>query len=132
MVVSENAHAVNFELTATALTSPPSTISVTETGGNVDDDGTVCIGDNFDIDVTNNLTYTYAWELDGAPLGNTTSSLSVTNAAITDDGVYSVTITDNNACEVVVTQTIVVNPLPVVDINVTENSGNTANDGEVW
>ncbi len=131
MVVSENANAGNFEITATALTSPPSTISVTETGGNTNNDGTVCIGDNFDIDVTNNLTYTYAWELDGAPLGNTTSSLSVTNAAITDDGVYSVTITDNNACEVVVTQTIVVNPLPVVNLNVTENSGNTANDGEV-
>jgi hypothetical protein len=131
MVVSENADAGSFEITATALTSPPSTISVTETGGNVDDDGIVCVGDNFDIDVTNNVTYTYTWDLDGTLLGNTTSSLSVTNAAITDDGVYSITITDNNACEVVVTQTIVVNPLPVVNLNVTENSGNTANDAEV-
>jgi len=131
MVVSENVNAGNFEITATALTAPPTTVNVTETGGNVNNDGIVCVGDNFSIAVTTNVNYTYTWTLDGAPLGNTTSTLSVTNASIADDGLYSITITDNNACEVVVTQTVTVNPLPVVNLTVTENSGNTANDGEV-
>jgi hypothetical protein len=131
MVVSENANAGNFEITATALTAPPATVNVTETGGNVNNDGIVCVGDNFSIAVTTNVNYTYTWTLDGSPLGNTTSTLSVTNAAIADDGLYSITITDNNACEVVVTQTVTVNPLPVVNLTVTENSGNTANDAEV-
>lgn len=131
MVVSEAANAGNFEITATALTAPVAVVSAAETGGNVNNDGILCVGDNFSVDVTNNVNYTYEWELNGNPLGNTTSTLSVTNASAADAGTYSITVSDNNSCEIVVTQAIVVNPLPVVNLNVTENSGNTANDGEV-
>ncbi|MBK8700313.1 MAG: gliding motility-associated C-terminal domain-containing protein [Saprospiraceae bacterium] len=131
MVVSEAANAGSFNITATAFTAPPSLITVSETSGNTNDDGDVCEGDDFEIEVTNDPNYTYSWDLDGVPFANTTFNFNKTNAALADDGTYSVTITDMNGCYNVVSTVVTVFSLPVVNLAIDENSGNTADDGEV-
>ncbi len=131
VVASEAANAGNFTITANALATPPSNISVAETSGNTNNDGQVCEGDDFTISTTSNVTYTYAWQRGATNLPNTTFDLAVVNSTTTNAGLYSVTITDNNGCSTVVTQNIVVYTLPTVNLSVSETSGNANNDGQV-
>src|SRR5690554_5942419 len=42
--------------------------------------------------------YSYAWTKDGNPIGESTATISVPNAALGDAGVYEVTVTDANGC----------------------------------
>ncbi len=131
VVVSEAADAGNFTITATSLTTPPTTITVADVSGNTPNDGELCEGDDFTITTTNNITYTYAWQRGATALPNTAFDLTVVNSSTSDAGLYSVTITDANGCSSIVTQNIVVNTLPTVTLNVAETSGNANDDGEV-
>lgn len=132
-VVSEAANAGTFDITVTASTGPSSTVTVTDVSGNANDDGEVCLDDDFTIQVDNTAGLTYSWDRNGTPIPNPVPAhtLSVTNAVLADGGTYNVTITDGNMCSTVVAQTIVVHNLPVVTLTVAETSGNANNDGEV-
>jgi hypothetical protein len=88
VVASEAADAGPFTITATAMSTPPTAISVAETSGNVNDDGEVCEGDDFTISTTNNVNYTYAWQRGATNLTNTSFDLAVTNSTAADDGLY--------------------------------------------
>lgn len=92
-------------------------ITVTETSGTTDNDGTICVGDMATLDAG---AYTaYAWSTT-----ETSQTISVSAA-----GTYTVTVTDANNCTATAETTITVNPLPTPSISVTETSGSTDNDG---
>jgi len=87
-------------------------------------DGTICSGDNAVLDAGGSFT-AYAWS-DGVSIIGNTQTLTVTNP-----GLYLLTVTDANGCQGQATTTVVVDPLPMPTITVTETSGTTANDGTI-
>ena len=133
VVVSEAADAGVFEITATSFTNTiPATISATELSGNTGDDGLVCEGDAFTVEVTDDATYTYEWSLNAVTLaGETDYFVNIPIASTSDAGTYSVTITDDDACSIVLTQLVTIFTLPTVNITVAETSGIADNDGNI-
>lgn len=119
-----------FTLTATNYTSSV-TISFTDTGGTTNNDGIICVGDNVTLHANDNVAppaniATYTWSD-----GSTNQNLVINNATIANAGTYTVTITDDNGCTATSSRAVVVNPLPIPVINVTETSGTTNNDAEI-
>ncbi len=107
--------------TITVNPLPTPTISVVESSGNVNNDGTTCSGDNVTLTANpGGLTYSWSGGLGAA---------QVQNVAPTGTTVYTVTVTNGNACSNTVSATITVNPLPATTISVVESSGNSSNDG---
>jgi hypothetical protein len=99
--------------------APVPVIAITETSGTTSNDGIICQG------ATATLTCitmgTYLWSN-----GATTASITSTAA-----GTFTVTVTNANGCTGTASSNIVVNPLPVPAITVTESSG-TPNDGTIF
>ncbi len=103
-----------FFITVNPLPAP--TIMISETSGVANNDGTICSGSNATL--TANGGGTYVWST-----GASTASITTGNA-----GTYTVTVT-SQGCTGTATSSIVVNPLPVPMIMVTETSGVANNDG---
>jgi len=105
----------------TAVYAVPGTISVAETGGPVDDDGSVCASESVTLTVIGATgASTYLWST-----GATTASIMV-NPVVTT--IYSVTVS-YGGCSTVLNNTINVYPVPVISLvslsNVLCNGGNT-------
>ncbi|MCZ2102341.1 MAG: GEVED domain-containing protein, partial [Chitinophagales bacterium] len=112
--------AKTFTITVYPLPNP--TISYIDNSGLVDNDGVICLGDEATIVATGGGTY--LWNT-----GATTSSITVSPTATTT---YTVTVTSVNGCSGTISGVIVVQPVPVVSISVTENSGVVPNDGIIY
>jgi len=111
----------DFAPTGTPLSAPVGAITVAETGGPVDNDGSICASENVTLEVVGaKAGSAYLWST-----GATTASIMV-NPAVTT--IYSVTVS-YGGCSTVLTNTITVYPVPVVDLvslqNVLCNGGST-------
>ena len=96
---------------------PTPVITAVETSGITDNDGILCMGDEAVLNVG---TYSdYQWST-----GESTVTITVSTA-----GDYTVTVTDGTGCEATATITIIVNPIPVSVITVSETSGTVNDDG---
>ncbi len=100
---------------------PVAAITFTETSGNNPDDGTICTGASVVLNASGGTGY--SWDT-----GNNTASVTVSPTAGTT---YTVTVTDGNACVTSTSTSVVVNSLQVPTTTVTDNSGNTGNDGVI-
>ena len=123
-VASLTANAGNFDIT---VTSGPSTVtaSLAVTEPNASNDGEVCLGDDFTLTATPAGATSYAWELNGGPLSNTSNTLTVTMSAASNGGTYTVTVTDANGCTDSATQTININNPPTANNATLEVCENT-------
>ena len=114
----------NCSATATrpVTVNAPSTpvISATESFGTSANDGVICAGNSVTLGTAGG---TYVWS--GS---QTTASITVSPSST---ATYTVTVTDANICTATATRAVTVNALPAPVIMVTENSGNTANDGTI-
>jgi hypothetical protein len=111
----------DFAPTGMPVSATPGTITVAETGGPVDNDGSICASESVTLTVAGaNGASTYLWST-----GATTVSIMVNPASTT---IYSVTVS-YGGCSTVLTNTITVYPVPVVDLvslqNVLCNGGST-------
>jgi hypothetical protein len=88
--------------------APAADISVSETAGSADDDGTICAGSSATLTASGGTSYDW---------GSSSSAVQVVSPATTT--VYSVTVTATDGCTAVATETITVNALPVPAITVT-------------
>ncbi|MBU6342577.1 MAG: hypothetical protein KGS48_13870, partial [Bacteroidetes bacterium] len=100
-------------------TLPAANISVTETSGTANNDGTICAGASATLTASGGGTY--LWSTTEA-----TAQITVTPGSTTT---YTVTVTSSNGCTTSTSTIITVNPLPTPGITVTETSGTTNNDG---
>ena len=91
--------------TVTVTPLPTVSVAVTETSGNVSNDGNICAGSSATL--TAIAAGTFIWST-----GATTQSISVMAG-----GTYTVTVTNTNGCVNTASSTITVNPLPVADIS---------------
>ena len=105
-------------ITVNAL--PTVGVTVSETSGSSNNDGTVCAGASVTLSGTN--ASSYSWN------NSITNGVSFTANSTTT---YTVTGTDGNGCTDTETQTITVNALPTVGVTVSETSGSSNNDGTV-
>ena len=108
----------SYEYQDCAATIP--TITISESSGNTNNDGTICNGGTVTLSTTGYVSY--EWSSTG-----TSNSEVVTP---TTNTTYTVTVIDNNGCTATNTQDIVVTDLPTPTITFTETSG-TTNDGTV-
>jgi len=143
-VTVTNSNKCSATATKTIIVNPlPQTpsISVTESSGTTNNDGTICNGDMVTLSagtpvIPNNFAgndapesslvtpaLTYLWSE-----GSSTSSITVSPNITTT---YTVTVTNSNKCSATATKTIVVNPLPETSINISETSGIGNNDGTI-
>lgn len=107
-----------FQLVSCNVATPA--ISIQETSGNTNNDGTICLGDNVVLSVG---TYnSYSWSS-----GASSQSINVSPATTTT---YSVTVTQSG-CPATNSQQIIVNPNPSVTITLAETSAGTNNDGTI-
>jgi hypothetical protein len=107
--------------TLTVVTSPTASISVIETSGTTNNDGTICAGTSATLTATGGTSY--AWST-----GATTASITPSPSATTT---YTVTVTNANGCTATADQILTVTALPTPSISVTETSGTTNNDGVI-
>ena len=114
------ANSAMTQIVVNALPTP--TISVTETSGTTNNDGTICVGDAATLTAAGGGSYLWSDN-------STSASLSVSP---TTTSTYTVTITDaTTGCTATTTQTIIVNPLPPATITETDASGTANNDGQI-
>ncbi len=104
----------SFLITVDPLPAP--VIMITETSGVASNDGILCEGSTATLSASGGGSYVWS-------TGATTASITTGNA-----GTYTVTVT-SQGCMGTATSSIVVNPLPVPMIMVTETSGVANNDG---
>ncbi|MCE7926486.1 MAG: HYR domain-containing protein, partial [Haliscomenobacteraceae bacterium CHB4] len=97
-----------FGGTGIPLSSPTVTITVTETSGTTNNDGTICNGDNVTLDATIAGATAYLW----SPGGAVTPSINVAPGSST---LYTVTVTFAG-CQSTDDQQIIVDPLPSATI----------------
>ncbi len=92
-------------------------IQVSDSSGSANDDGRLCDGESAVLTAFGGSAF--LWE-DGS-----------TNAERTvfSSGNYTVTLTNSAGCQVNYTSTILVDPLPLANITILENSGNSNSDG---
>jgi hypothetical protein len=98
---------------------PTAQISVSESSGLHNNDGTICSGESVALTASGGATYLWNDFSDG-----TTQTYSPTSSKT-----YSVTVTDSKRCSSAASKVITVNSLPSASIVVTESSGTTNNDG---
>lgn len=96
--------------------------------------GAYCFGNTIQLNVGAFSTYT--WSGPGV-FNSNAQNPSITSAAVSNSGVYSVSVTDANGCVNTNSTTVVVNPLPVILVNapvVCENTtiGLTATGGTAY
>jgi hypothetical protein len=118
--------AYDFAVTGTAICASQNlSITVADTSGTTNDDGTICVGANVSL-VVSGMGTTYLWSAGSA----TTSSITVAPSVTTT---YTVTVTvTSTGCTDTATQVITVNPLPPTpSITVMESSGTTSDDGTI-
>ena len=99
-------------------TAPPvlTGITVSESSGLINDDGSICELDNVDLTaLPSSGSGTYSWSNSAS-----TSSISVSPSTTTT---YSVTYTEGGCASAAVSQTIIVNSLPVPNYNATVTNG---------
>ncbi|TAJ14765.1 hypothetical protein DMA11_04340 [Marinilabiliaceae bacterium JC017] len=62
--------------------------------------------------------YTFSWKKDDVDLGITTAQITIANASIGDNGLYEVTVTDDNGCSVITSAktNVIVNENPKVSV----------------
>ncbi|MFN0036909.1 MAG: hypothetical protein ACKVUS_17775, partial [Saprospiraceae bacterium] len=108
----------SYPFTLEVLPIPTAAIAVTETSGSMPNDGVLCAGDIATLTASGGGTYLWSQ-------GAATTQAIMTSTA----GTYTVTVTSANGCTATASTTIIVNPLPVAAIAVTETSGSTPNDG---
>ena len=111
----------DFAPTGTPVSAPVGAITVAETGGPVDNDGSICASENVTLEIVGaKAGSAYLWST-----GATTASIMVNPGTTT---LYSVTVS-YGGCSTVLTNTIIVYPVPVVQLvdldNVLCNGGNT-------
>jgi hypothetical protein len=107
--------------TLTVVTSPTASISVVETSGTTNNDGTICAGSSATLTATGGTSY--AWST-----GATTASITPSPSSTTT---YTVTVTNANGCTATANQNLTVTAIPTPSISVTETSGTTNNDGVI-
>lgn len=100
---------------------PVPSISVVETSGNTEDDGTICIGASATLTASGGSTYLWS-------TGAMTAAILVSPVTTST---YTVTVTNAAACTATASQTIIVNPLPTPGITVEEASGAAEDDGTI-
>lgn len=113
--------AISNTITITINTVPVASISVSETGGTTPNDGIICNGDYVTITASGGTNYTWSNSLGTGATKNVNPSATIT---------YTVTVSDAS-CSATASRTITVNSVPAAAITVSENSGNTPNDGTV-
>ncbi|MGE4289475.1 MAG: gliding motility-associated C-terminal domain-containing protein, partial [Salinivirgaceae bacterium] len=96
---------------------PVATISITDQSGTTTNDGVLCLGDTATLLASGGSSY--LWNT-----GESTAQILADTA-----GTYTVTATNANGCSSSVSRNIVINPLPVANISITDQSGTTNNDG---
>ena len=100
---------------------PTAGITIAETSGTANDDGTICEGASVTLTASGGTSYLWSTL-------ETTASITVSPTATTT---YMVMVTNANNCSTTTSQAIVVNALPTASISVAETSGMTSNDGTV-
>ena len=103
------------------VSSATANISVVETSGTTNNDGTICAGASATLTATGGGTY--AWST-----GATTASISPSPASTTT---YTVTVTNTAGCSATTNSTLTVNTLPTASITVSETSGLQVNDATI-
>ncbi|MCC7503830.1 MAG: hypothetical protein IT259_00960, partial [Saprospiraceae bacterium] len=100
---------------------PSASITIAETSGTANNDGTICAGASVTLTASGGSSYLWSTM-------ETTASITVTPSATTT---YMVLVTNSNNCSTTTSQAIIVDPLPTPSITVAETSGLTNNDGTV-
>lgn len=77
-------------------------------------DTIVCAGDSINLAVTGGTSYIWSGP---NSFSSSFSSISIANASLSADGVYSVTVSNSNGCYTILNKTIVVHPTPIPTIN---------------
>lgn len=100
--------------TTDVIVNPNPTVTASNTGP-------VCQGGSVDITATpagGTGPYTYVWQKDGNPITPVSDVFTINPVALTDAGLYSVTVTDDNTCSSTVpgTTNLVVNANPTVSL----------------
>ncbi len=117
-VTDVNGCEATASVSITVNTLPSTIISISETSGIANDDGILCAGDAATLDA--GTFDSYVW----SNAGEITPTISVSTS-----GDYTVTVTTADGCTAEATTSIVVNPLPIANIAVTDASGTTNDDG---
>ena len=99
---------INATGTILIKAAPIASVSVTDLSGLVDDDGTICAGDEVILTATGGSTFVWGG-------GQTNSIISVSPSTTTE---YAVTVLDGDGCSVVIKTTVVVNALPVPVVSI--------------
>ncbi|MBK9105729.1 MAG: proprotein convertase P-domain-containing protein [Saprospiraceae bacterium] len=120
-VTNANGCTATASTTITVNPIPTAGITVAETSGTTNNDGTICAGASATLTASGGGTYLWS-------TGATTMAITVTPVGTTP---YTVTVTNASGCTATASTTITVNPLPVAGITVSETSGSTPNDGAI-
>jgi hypothetical protein len=118
VTVTKNSESCNFNRAITVGPIPSPNITVTETSGTSNNDGTICNGASVTLNA--GIFTTYIWST-----GATTQSIS---PSPTTNTTYTVTVTNSNGCSGSDQQIITVS-IPIPSITITETSGTTNIDG---
>ena len=94
---------INATGTILIKATPNASVSVSDLSGLVDDDGTICAGDEVILTATGGSTFVWGG-------GQTNSIIAVSPNTTTE---YAVTVLDGDGCSAVIKTTVVVNTLPV-------------------
>ncbi|MBK7699639.1 MAG: hypothetical protein IPJ39_13340 [Saprospiraceae bacterium] len=116
-VTNSNGCTASISSIITVNPLPIPAIAVVETSGLANNDGIICSGASATFTASGGGTYIWS-------TGATTSGITSGTA-----GIYTVTVTNSNGCTASASSTLTVNPLPIVTIARTDNSGTTPNDG---
>ncbi|MFN7832333.1 MAG: beta strand repeat-containing protein, partial [Bacteroidota bacterium] len=109
--------------TITVKALPTASISVAETSGSTNNDGTICTGASATLTASGGGTYKWSTTPE-----QTTPAITVSPIA---DATYTVTVTNADGCTSTTSTTITVKALPTASISVAETSGSTNNDGTI-
>ncbi len=120
-VTNGNACTAIASQTITVNSNPSASISVSETSGLVNDDGTICAGSSATLTASGGTSY--AWST-----GQNTAVIMVSPVMTTP---YTVTVTNAFGCSSTATTTITVTPNPAFTSVITPLSSCTAADGAI-
>ncbi|MBU3660613.1 MAG: BspA family leucine-rich repeat surface protein [Flavobacteriales bacterium] len=121
LVTNSEGCSTSQDVTVTVNNLPVPSISVAETSGTTNNDGTICFDASATLTATGGTAY--AWST-----GATTADLTQSPTATTT---YTVTVTNTNGCQATTDETVTVNALPTPSVSVAETSGTTNDDGNI-